>query len=284
MGIPVVRCDVTDPSSLPVLPLVDCIIHLASQVGVQTSIDSPEFDFKQNAVGTFNMLKMALMYQVPFIYASTNKVYGNNVNDVPILEGETKYAWGIEGISEKFSTDSPHHTPYGVSKLVGDIYTQEFFQTYKLPTVVNRMSCIYGLYQNGAEEQGWVDHFIKSNVLGTGEVNIYGNGKQVRDVLWGGDVAKLYLDEFENIDKCAGEVFNVGGGKNNTLSLLECMKAIEKQTEKSFTPTYSGWRDADQKIYISDISKVEKVLGWKPQVSPEEGMARMIKAYEDEIN
>lgn len=279
LGIKVIRCDVTDRSSLPVFDRLDCIIHLASQVGVQVSINNPTFDFNQNAIGTINMLEMARVYKAVFLYASTNKVYGSTVNEIPIREGKDRYEWNIDGITELMSVGSAHHTPYGVSKLVGDLYTQEYYQTYGLKTVVNRMSCIYGEYQNGAEEQGWIDHAIRSNLFAQGEFNIYGDGKQVRDVLWGGDVAKLYVDEFENIDKCAGEVFNIGGGKENTLSLKECLGIIEEETGISFTPKILPWRDADQKIYISDISKVKKLLGWSPTVGPLAGIRKMVNAY-----
>jgi CDP-paratose 2-epimerase len=283
MGIEVVRGDVRNITDLGTSP-VDAIIHLAGNVGVQTSIDRPVFDFYENTVSTVNMLEMARYMGIPLVFASTNKVYGDAVNNVPISEGDTRYTWDIDGIDENFLTGSKHHTPYGTSKLSGDIYCQEYFQSYGVKTVVNRMSCIYGEYQNGSLEQGWVDNFIRSLLFDTGDITIFGDGKQVRDVLWGGDVANLYLDELENIDKCAGEVFNVGGGSSNTLSLHECLNIIEGIAGKKFNITYSGWRDADQKIYISDIKKVYNLIGWKPSVKPEEGIKLMMERYTNESN
>ncbi len=284
MGVPIYRTDVTSPYAVFPADGIDSIIHLAANTGIRLSLDFPEVDFNMNAVGTINMLEVARLNKASFIYASTNKVYGDNVNKIPLNEEDTRYTWNIDGIKETFSTDSDHHTPYGVSKLIGDIYCREYFTSFGVKTVVNRMSCIYGLYQNGAEDQGWIDFFIRSNMFNAGAVNIYGDGKQVRDVLYGGDVARLYVDQVENIDICAGEVFNVGGGSENTLSLNECMRIIEKETDMAFQPRIDDWRPADQKVYISDIKKLDDILGWKPTVSPEEGIAQMVQAYKDGVN
>lgn len=278
LGVGFLQADITCCKLDSYMEGVDCVIHLAGQVGVQTSIDNPSFDFSVNAYGTFKVLEAARKSKSAVIFASTNKVYSESVNDVPIKESETRYFWD-KGIDESFRTDGKHHTPYGLSKLTGDMYCQEYFTSFGVKTVVNRMSCIYGEFQNGAEEQGWVDHFIRSNLFNDGLVNIYGDGKQLRDVLWGRDVAKLYLNEFENIDLIAGEVFNVGGGINNTMSLIECMGYIEGYSGIPFKKSFKEWRQADQKVYTSDISKVSSKLGWRPLVSPQEGIRRMIDTY-----
>lgn len=284
LGILVLREDVCSPT-FQGLSGISGIIHLAANTGIGVSLNRPYFDFHQNVVGTVNLLEAARLAKVPLVYASTNKVYSDAVNEIPTRVEGNRYVWddGIT-VNETFRTDGKHHTPYGVSKLSGDMYCQEYFQSFGVKTVVNRMSCIYGLYQNGAEEQGWVDHFIRTNIAGEGIVSIYGDGKQVRDVLWGGDVAELYLDELENINGIAGEVFNVGGGKDNTLSLLECMDTIQKETDQAFVPEFKDWRDADQKVYISNISKVKNKLGWSPKVSPQEGISLMIKEYKNGYN
>lgn len=282
LGIKVLRNDIRNVHdlSLDAIKEADAIIHLAGNVGIRVSIDNPYYDFTQNTMSTLNVLELARLFRIPVIFASTNKVYSDAVNEVPLIEGKTRYGYkDIKGIDESFRTDGAHHTPYGMSKLAADLYCQEYFTTFGVQTVVNRMSCIYGLHQNGAEDQGWVDHFVRQNMFDAGNVNIYGDGKQVRDVLFGEDVAKLYLDELENIDKCAGQAFNIGGGPQNTLSLLECMRLIEEQTDKHFDVTYHDWRPADQKCYISNIDKITGLIGWRPTVTPEEGIARMIKEY-----
>lgn len=246
----------------------DGIIHLAANAGVPWSIDNPVGDFEQNAVGTLNLLEYARERKTPFIFASTNKVYPNRPMLAPVNED-----FPIDAGSEY------HHSPYGVSKLAADQYCLEYYQTYGVPTVVNRMSCIYGLYQNGVSEQGWIDHFIRTIGFGDGKIDIFGNGLQVRDMLWGGDVAKLYLDQLENIDKVKGQVFNVGGGDENKVNLLEAIELIELYSGNKADITFKDWRQADQKYYVSDISKVTSMLNWKPTVSPREGIRMMYENY-----
>lgn len=281
MGVDFVWGDITRISTLFLdRPYrFNCIIHLAANTGIGKSLECPYYDFEQNALGTLNALELANRHDSVLIYASTNKVYSSDINVIPVKETDTRYSWNIQDVNELYPTDGDHHTPYGASKLTGDMYCREYYQSYGTKTVVNRMSCIYGLYQNGAEEQGWVDHFIRANMFGNGVVNIYGDGKQVRDVLFGSDLARLYIDELENIDKCAGEVFNIGGGLDNTLSLLECMEIIKKETDIGFQPKYCDWRLADQKVYISDISKIDKTIGWKPTVKPVDGIRKIIERY-----
>lgn len=279
MGVDVIRADVTNLDTIPTILRPDCIIHLAAQVGIGQSLERPQFDFQQNVIGTVSMLHLAKECDSAFIFASTNKVYGENVNDIEIHDLGSRYSWDITGINEDFRTDCSHHTPYGVSKLCAENYVREYFSSFDVPTVVNRMSCIYGLYQKGVQDQGWVDFFVRKLLLGDGKLSVFGDGKQVRDVLWGEDVAKLYLDEYENMNKCAGQVFNIGGGPENSTSIIDAIREIEKQTDQQFELSFGDWRPADQKVYISDISKIKSVLGWQPTVSPTEGIARMIKEY-----
>lgn len=256
---------------------VDVIVHAAGQPGVGFSINNPQEDYDINGSGTFNLLECIRKRspEVCFIYSSTNKVYGENVSKIPLVEEEVRYRFnGVNGISEDMSTDLTGHTPYGVSKLVGDLYTQEYAHIYGMRTAVFRMSCIYGIRQFGFEDQGWVAWFVIANLLGR-PVTIYGDGKQVRDLLYVTDLIKAF-DKFIHSDlKYA--VFNIGGGTTNTASLLEFLSKIEKLTGKETKVSFSNWRPSDQKVYISDISKIKKLLDWQPEVGLEEGIERLIE-------
>lgn len=280
-GVEYIRGDVRTPEDFERIPEVDGIINLAANPGVPWSMSWPLYDFNVNALGALNVLEYARTHgNTPVIFASTNKVYHDGINEIPMHEEEKRYVWDkYNGVNESFSVDSAGKhpkSPYGVSKTTADQYHQEYWHMYKTPTVVNRMSCIYGLYQHGVEDQGWIHHFVKTIVKGDRNINIYGNGKTVRDMLWGGDVARLYVDELEQIETCKGQVFNVGGGMNNTLSLIESLEAIEKLTGKSATITYKPERPADQRIYVSDIAKVQNALNWRPVITPQHGIQLMI--------
>lgn len=292
-GVEIIRGDVRAQDDFQRIPKPDYIIHLAANPGIPWSIESPSYDFDVNARGTINVLEYARAGNLPVIFASTNKVYSDYLNELILCNelDSTRYEWikknnaeGItkDGVNERFTTDGHGiypHSPYGVSKLTADTYCQEYFHIYKLPTVINRMSCIYGFYQKGVTDQGWIDHFIRAIGFMDGKLSIYGTGKQVRDMLWGEDVARLYLDEVENISTVAGEIFNVGGGIKNTMSLLQAIKFIEDLSGKKAALAYHPWRPADQKIYVSDISKAWKILKWEPTVSPKEGVERIYQKY-----
>lgn len=256
---------------------IDVVIHTAGQPGVGFSIEDPHEDYTINAFGTFNVLEhiRKTCPQAAFIYCSTNKVYGENVSELTLSETDTRYVFkDIEAIDENFNIDLTSHTPYGVSKYVGDLYTQEYAAIYGIKACVFRMSCIYGARQFGFEDQGWLAHFLISNITDK-PVTIYGDGKQVRDVLYVEDLVAAF-DSFIKSDLKAG-VFNIGGGGKNTISLLEFVKAIESKTGKKMQMAFDKWRPSDQKVYISDISKVKKALGWAPFVSCDKGMDYLIE-------
>lgn len=300
-GVEIVRGDVRNDEDFERCPAPSAIIHLASNPGIRLSIKHPLYDFKVNTIGTLNVLERAKVNKIPVIYASTNKVYSSLVNEIPTRTGVKKYlwvdknknanfpnsqlikeGWSNSGINENFPIDGfgmYSHSPYGVSKLSGDLLCQEYFQIFGVPTVINRMSCIYGIFQKGVEDQGWIDHFLRVIALGDHNLDIYGDGKQVRDVLYGEDLANLYLDELENIEKVKGQIFNVGGGPKNTLSLKEAIEIIENLCGKKAKIKYHPWRHADQKIYISDIEKIAKTLNWKPIISPQDGIHKMYEKY-----
>lgn len=267
------------------LPAVDAVIHLAGQPGIPKSLENPVLDFHVNSLGTLYALEYARRLGIPLLYASTNKIYSDAVNTLPTVERETRYeviGQYEQGIPETFPMDSAGehpHSPYGVSKAAADLLCQEYFHAFGVPTVVFRMSCIYGLYQNGVSEQGWTDWFIRQRILGDNSLTIFGDGKQVRDCLFGSDAAEAYCMALEKIDKVAGKVFNLGGGKFNT-SLIEWIDILNTTVDlPKMELTYGPWRLADHKVYISDTTKVERELGWKATVSVPEGIAAMIAAY-----
>lgn len=256
----------------------EVIFHAAGQTAVTTSIQNPGDDFSSNVVGTFNVLEAARLNGVStVVYCSTNKVYGANVNKLDILEGNTRYSFDNpygKGISENFPIDLCEHTPYGCSKLTGDIYCQEYARCYGIRTAVFRMSCIYGTRQFGIEDQGWVawlTHATLKNI----PVTIYGNGKQVRDLLYISDLVNLY-EKFLLSDINHG-VFNIGGGGDFSVSILELLELLHEITGRRAPLTFSDWRHSDQKIYISDISKAVDSLGWKPEITTATGIGRLVE-------
>ncbi|MFH1790364.1 MAG: NAD-dependent epimerase/dehydratase family protein [Candidatus Omnitrophota bacterium] len=254
---------------------ISAVIHTAGQPGVGYSIDDPAEDYTINAFGTFNVLEQIRKKcrDAVFIYCSTNKVYGEHVCNVPLEEKEKRYCFrDISGIPEDFGVDLTPHTPYGVSKFVGDIYAQEYGRTYGIRSGIFRMSCTYGTRQFGFEDQGWLAHFIISNIMNK-PITIYGDGKQVRDVLYVDDLIAAF-DLFMK-SGIRTEVFNVGGGPDNTLSLLEFIGMIEARTGKRMEMKFSEWRPSDQKVYVSDISKIGDMLGWEPSVPAGAGIDRL---------
>lgn len=265
---------------------VDIIVHAAAQTAVTTSVREPEPDFETNAIGTFNVLGAARKSgKKPIIvYCSTNKVYGENVNNINVIEREKRYEFEDkhkEGILEDFGIDLCEHTPYGCSKLSGDLYAQDYGHLYGLKTGVFRMSCIYGTRQFGVEDQGWVAWFTIATLLGK-PITIYGDGKQVRDVLYVSDLVNAF-DAFIKSDTKHG-VFNMGGGPNNTLSLLELLDILKKETGLESKISFDNWRPSDQKVYISNIDKAKKTLNWGPKVTPKEGIEKLIKWVENNKN
>ncbi|GAC1650669.1 MAG: GDP-mannose 4,6-dehydratase [Herpetosiphon sp.] len=255
----------------------DVVFHLAGQVAVTTSVMDPRSDFEVNALGTLNVLEAArLADRMPVVFfASTNKVYGG-MEEVKIREGASRYAYADlpAGISEQQGLD--FHSPYGCSKGAADQYVRDYHRIYGLKTVVFRQSCIYGPRQFGVEDQGWVAHFVIASVLGR-PMSIYGNGKQVRDVLFIDDLVAAYRAALERIDTVAGRIFNIGGGAGNTLAIwTEFGPVLERLLGHTIPVEYGPWRPGDQPVYVSDIAKAERELDWRPQVGVEEGIHRLL--------
>lgn len=258
----------------------EIIIHTAAQVAVTSSVRDPKTDFEINAIGTFNVLEAARKSETnpTIIYCSTNKVYGSNVNKIKVLEEKTRYLFEANfkgSIPETFPVDLCEHTPYGCSKLVGDLYTQEYAKIYGLKTAVFRMSCIYGPRQFGVEDQGWVAWFTIATITKK-PLTIYGDGKQVRDILYIKDLVNAFDSFLQRKNQLSGEVFNIGGGPENTISLLELLSLLEQLTGTRSKITFSDWRPSDQKVYISNISKAKEKLRWNPRVSPKEGVEKLV--------
>ncbi|WP_322794224.1 SDR family NAD(P)-dependent oxidoreductase [Bellilinea sp.] len=274
-----IQADVRDAHSIQeAASEADVIVHLAGQVAVTTSVVDPRNDFEINAMGTFNVLEAArLSGRDPIvIYASTNKVYGG-MEEVKVTELASRYAY-VDfpyGIPETFGLD--FHSPYGCSKGCGDQYTRDYSRIYGLRTVVMRQSCIYGTRQFGIEDQGWVAWFVIAAVKRL-PITIYGDGKQVRDVLFVEDLCDVYDLAVERIDLAAGQVFNIGGGAEFTISVWqEFGPLLEKLLGESIPVKRGDWRPGDQRVYVSDTRKAQEILGWKPKVGVEEGIQRLFE-------
>jgi len=252
----------------------DYVLHLAAQVTMVTSVQKPREDFEINAIGTFNVLE-ALRKEAPeaaLLYTSTNKVYGE-MTDLETVEKEKRYEYkNFKGIDESRLLD--FHGPYGCSKGTGDQYTIDWARIYGLKTVVFRQSGIYGPHQFGIEEQGWLAWFINA-LLFDKPVTIYGDGKQVRDVLYVDDVLEAYDTALMNINETRGKAFNIGGGLEYSLSIWELFDILEKLSNKKFKYSFGDWRPGDQKAYISDITKAKNNFNWSPKISPKEGVEKL---------
>ena len=272
-----IEADVRDPAALAAaFPGVDQVIHLAAQVAVTTSVEDPRTDFEINAEGTLNVLEAARRSgnNPVVIYASTNKVYGD-LDDVRVAEGEERYYYpdNPQGVSESQLLD--FHSPYGCSKGAGDQYVRDYHRIFGLPTVVFRQSCIYGPHQFGIEDQGWVAWFVIASVTGK-PITIYGDGKQVRDLLYVDDLLAAYDLAAANIDKTAGQIYNIGGGTENSLSIWrEFGPLLEQELGSRIPVAWEDWRPGDQRVFIADISKASRDFGWSPQVSVEDGIRKL---------
>lgn len=253
----------------------DIIHHLAAQTAVTISVLNPREDFEVNALGTHNILEaVRLSKNRPIvIYASTNKVYGG-MEDVGWVKKGKRYAYKNlpQGVHEKHPLD--FHSPYGCSKGTGDQYVRDYARIYGLKTVVMRQSCIYGPHQFGSEEQGWLAWFTIA-AMHAKPITIYGDGMQVRDALHVDDLFEVWDLAAKNIEKAKGRVYNIGGGPAYTLSLLELITLLEKMLGKKISVSFSDWRPGDQKIFVANVAKAKRELGWKPKIHPEKGVKHM---------
>ena len=273
------RQDVRDAGGVAELMVAhrdaDVVLHLAGQVAVTTSVTDPRTDFEINALGTFNVLEgIRRAGGSPVVlYASTNKVYGNMEQEgVELRNGRYAYKHLARGVSETAPLD--FHSPYGCSKGTADQYVRDYARIYGMRSVVFRQSCIYGPRQFGIEDQGWVAWFTIAAVLSR-PITIFGDGRQVRDVLYADDLADCYLRAVEQIDHTQGQIYNVGGGPDNQLSLLELLELLSARVGRKITTAFADWRPGDQKVFISDIAKAKRDFGWFPKVSATSGVDRL---------
>src|ERR1043165_2808235 len=252
---------------------VSTVFHLAAQVAVTTSLEHPEEDFVGNARGTLALLE-ALRQRAGdplLIFTSTNKVYGA-IDDIELVQSDRRYAPRNElarsGIAETRALQ--FHSPYGCSKGTADQYVLDYARSYGLATAVFRMSCIYGPHQHGTEDQGWLAHFM-IRAADREPITLYGDGKQVRDVLFVDDLIDAFLAAEQHLPQIAGEAFNIGGGPANTLSLLELIDRIAALNGRGPTLEFAEWRVGDQRWYISNHAKFTRMTGWQPHIAAEEG-------------
>ncbi len=277
-AVQLVKGDVRDAGRLvSAVGECDVLVHLAGQVAVTTSVTHPRDDFEANALGTFNALEAArLSGRDPiFLYASTNKVYGE-MQEVKVVEEATrwKYADLEYGCSESQPLD--FHSPYGCSKGAGDQYVRDYARIYGLRTVVLRQSCIYGPRQFGIEDQGWLAWMIIAAVTGK-QITIYGDGKQVRDVLHVDDLLDAYDAAIEAINIAKGQVYNLGGGTANVLAVwAEFGPKLEKLLGKPIAVSWADWRPGDQRVFYADFRKAKKELGWEPKIDLEQGIELLV--------
>ena len=251
----------------------DVIVHLAGQVAVTTSVTNPRDDFEANALGTFNALEAARLSErnPVFIYSSTNKVYGG-MEDAEIIEDATRWLYkNLEyGCSEEQPLD--FHSPYGCSKGTGDQYVRDYARIYGLRSVVFRQSCIYGPRQFGVEDQGWLAWMMIAAVTGK-QITVYGDGKQVRDVLHVNDLLNAYDLAVEKIDEIKGQVYNIGGGTRNVMAIwAEFGPILERLIGRKIEVSRDDWRPGDQRVFYADFRKAKRELGWEPKIDLEEGM------------
>lgn len=278
-GLQFVHADIrTDHQALRrEVAAVDAVFHLASQVAVTTSFKNPAEDCEINAIGTLNLLEAIRGQGVNpvFIYASTNKVYGG-MEDVAVELAGKRYRYRDlpNGIPENRYLD--FHSPYGCSKGAGDQYTRDYTRVYGLNTVVLRQSCIYGPRQYGITDQGWVSWFMVAT-LGSQPITIYGDGKQVRDILHVADLARAYELAIDRIEQVRGQIFNIGGGPGNTLSILELIGYLEQKIGRPIPHSFDDRRPGDQPCYVSDISKARAILGWEPTIAKEQGLDQLLE-------
>ena len=271
--------DVRDGAALATaLRGADRVFHFAAQVAVTTSLVDPFVDFDINARGTLNLLEAmrASGSGASLLFTSTNKVYGD-LDDVSLRTHERRYTPASDqlaafGIGETRALD--FHSPYGCSKGAAEQYVLDYARTFGLKATVFRMSCIYGPHQFGTEDQGWVAHFA-FQALNDRRLTLYGDGLQVRDLLFVDDLTDAMLLAHQHIDRAAGRAYNVGGGPGNTASLLELLDLLGEVTGRRPTYTLEPWRPADQRYYVSDIRRFSELTGWTPRVGVADGVARL---------
>lgn len=264
---------------------IDFVLHFAAQVAVTTSVEDPRTDFEINALGTLNVLESVRESDDDpvVLYTSTNKVYGA-LEQLRVIEEDRRYRYADlpGGVAEHMPLDL--YSPYGCSKGAADQYVRDYHRMYGMRTIVFRNSCIYGTRQFGIEDQGWLAWFLIAAVKGF-PITIYGNGKQVRDLLYIDDLVEAMLLANEKIEVSQGQVYNIGGGPQNSVGIwLEIEPILSKLLGREIPVSYADWRPGDQPIYVSDVTKACDDFGWRPSTTVDEGLHRLfhwVREHED---
>lgn len=256
------------------------VFHFAAQVAVTTSLEDPVSDLQVNLVGTVTLLEAIKGRRVPLIFASTNKVYGG-LPDIALTTGPDAYwpideRWSRAGIDE--TRPLRFCTPYGCSKGGADQYVLDYAESFGVPTAVLRMSCIYGPRQLGTEDQGWVAHFALKT-LAREPIIIYGDGRQVRDILYIDDAVAAYVAAWRNIGRISGEAFNLGGGPDNAVSLRQLLRFVERQLGYRPDCRLAPWRPNDQRWFVADARRIRAALGLPRPVEWRDGVARLLRSF-----
>jgi CDP-paratose 2-epimerase len=279
------RADICDPAAVAAAVAdVDHVFHLAAQVAVTTSLVAPRADFETNAAGTLNLLEAARACERPpsIVFTSTNKVYGV-LPDVEVTVEGQRYVpvderLRADGISEARPLD--FHSPYGCSKGAADQYVLDYSRSFGLRTVVLRMSCIYGPHQHGNEDQGWVAHFVRC-ALADRPITIYGDGRQVRDVLYVDDLVDAFERAWANVRELSGRAFNIGGGVAKTVSVLELLELLGRLTGNRPRISFDSWRVGDQRYYVSDIARFRAATHWQPRTQLSRGLSALCEWFDN---
>lgn len=280
LGVELVKGDVRDKEHLfSVAKDCDFIIHTAAQPAMTISWEDPELDFSTNVRGTFNVLMAAKEYKIPAVSCSTIHVYGNKINE-GLKEGEKRYFREPAEIDENYPTMQGILTPLHVSKKTAEFYVQTFIDTYKLEAASFRLTGIYGPNQFGGEDHGWVANFAIRAILGK-EINIYGNGKQVRDIIYAQDVARAF-DAFYQTRKTG--IYNIGGSSKTAISLLDCIDILKDILKKDINVNFCPDRLGDLRYFVCDTQKAKKELNWEAKVLPKEGITNLVNWIQKNIN
>jgi CDP-paratose 2-epimerase len=280
LGVNLVKGDIRNKEELfEYAKDVDYIVHTAAQPAMTISIEEPELDITTNLIGTFNVLEAARRFNVPVVSCATIHVYGNDINK-ELKEGKTRYVRRPVAISENYPILGGKITPLHASKASAEIYIRTYIETYKVKTASFRLTGLYGPRQLGGEDHGWVANFCIRAVLGL-PINIYGTGKQVRDILYASDVVSAFDAFYKH--QIPG-IYNIGGGESNIISLIECCEVIKKILKRDVEINFLPPRLGDLYYFVCDISKAKKNLKWKPKVKPEEGIKNLLKWVEENID
>jgi CDP-paratose 2-epimerase len=278
--VTIITGDIRDSISvIEVVRIARAVLHLAAQVAVTGSLQNPVDDFEVNARGTLNTLEAIRLHNrsVPMVFASTNKVYGRLVASEQIKQVGRRHVPRDPRLAVGITEDAPldFYSPYGCSKGAADQYVRDYARVYGLNTAVLRMSCIYGPRQFGTEDQGWLAHFMLRSILGE-PLTIYGDGLQVRDALHVSDAARAWIAILDNIETTRGCIFNLGGGKDNAISLLELIDEIARLRGAAPSFRFDAWRPGDQPWYVSHIDAIASAVGWRPKLPLRDGLRSLL--------